>query len=75
MSVPADWYRWIPEQITTEEYAALPEEFCRSIEVIDGHIVKCESPSRVHNRVAFNLTQIEGRLRPDVAWPVVKLGL
>ena len=23
--------------------------------MIDGHIVKCESPSRVHNRVAFNL--------------------
>jgi Uma2 family endonuclease len=55
MSVPADWYRWIPEQITAEEYAELPEEFCRSIEVIDGHIVKCESPSRVHNRVGFNL--------------------
>src|SRR5258708_6010173 len=55
MSGPADWYRWIPEQITAEEYAELPEEFCRSIEVIDGHIVKCESPSRVHNRVGFNL--------------------
>ena len=55
MSVPADWYRWIPEQITAEEYAALPEDFSRSIEVIDGHIVKCESPSRVHNRVAFNM--------------------
>jgi Uma2 family endonuclease len=56
MSSPADWYRWLPEQITAEEYAALPEDFSRSIEVIDGHIVKCESASRVHNRVAFNLT-------------------
>jgi Uma2 family endonuclease len=55
MSVPSDWYRWIPEQITAEEYAELPEEVSRSIEVIDGHLVKCESPSRVHNRVAFNM--------------------
>ncbi|MEO3814479.1 Uma2 family endonuclease [Sphaerisporangium sp. B11E5] len=46
-----DWYRWIPEQITSEDYAALPEDFCRTIEVIDGHLIKCESASRPHNRV------------------------
>jgi Uma2 family endonuclease len=55
MAVRSDWYESIPEQITAEEYAQLPEEFCQSIEVIDGHIVKCESPSRIHNRVAFNI--------------------
>jgi Uma2 family endonuclease len=55
MSVPAEWYRWIPEQITAEEYEKFPEDFSRTIEVVDGHIVKCESPSRVHNRVGFNL--------------------
>jgi Uma2 family endonuclease len=55
MSVSSEWYKWFPEQITAEDYESLPEDFSRSIEVIDGHIVKCESPSRVHNRVAFNL--------------------
>jgi Uma2 family endonuclease len=58
MGVPDDWYRWIPEQITAQEYEALPEDFCRTIEVIDGHIVKCESPSRLHNRVARRLAAV-----------------
>lgn len=66
MSSPADWYRWLPEQITAEEYAELPEDFSRSIEVIDGHIVKCESPSRVHNRVALNLAVVlKGARKPS----------
>ncbi|MFD0683407.1 Uma2 family endonuclease [Actinomadura fibrosa] len=56
MPVPVEWYKWVPDQITAEDYERLPEDFCRSIEVIDGHMVKCESPSRVHNRVAYNLT-------------------
>lgn len=55
MTVATEWYRWLPEQITADDYARLPEEFSRTIEVSDGHVVKCESPSRVHNRVAFNL--------------------
>jgi hypothetical protein len=25
-SRPADWYRWIPDQITAQEYEALPIE-------------------------------------------------
>ncbi len=61
--MPEDWYRWIPEQITAQEYEALPEDFCRTIEVIDGHIVKCESASRLHNRVGRRLASVleEGR--------------
>jgi Uma2 family endonuclease len=55
MATPYSWIDDFPAQITAEEYEALPEEFCRTIEVIDGHIVKCESPSRLHNRVALNL--------------------
>lgn len=55
MASRSDWYEAFPEQITAEDYARLPEDFSRSIEVIDGHIVKCESPSRIHNRVAFNI--------------------
>jgi Uma2 family endonuclease len=52
MATPYSWIEDFPVQITAEEYEALPEEFCRTIEVIDGHILKCESPSRLHNRVA-----------------------
>ena len=52
MATPYSWIDDFPAQITAEEYEALPEEFCQTIEVIDGHIVKCESPSRLHNRVA-----------------------
>ena len=55
MAAPSFWFEGFPDQITAEDYAALPEEFCKTIEVIDGHVVKCESPSRVHNRVALNL--------------------
>lgn len=62
----AEWYRWIPEQITAEEYEALPEDFCATIEVIDGHIVKCESPSRAHNRVGRRLaTTLEQHRKPE----------
>ena len=52
MATRYSWIEEFPAQITAEEYEALPEEFCRTIEVIDGHILKCESPSRLHNRVA-----------------------
>jgi Uma2 family endonuclease len=55
MATPPTWIEGFPAQITAEEYEALPEEFCQTIEVVDGHIVKCESPSRLHNRVALNL--------------------
>jgi len=55
VATPSLWFEGFPDQITAEDYAALPEEFCKTIEVIDGHVVKCESPSRVHNRVALNL--------------------
>ena len=63
---PSDWYRWIPEQITARDYELLPEDFCRTIEVIDGHIVKCESPSRLHNRIARRLAaRMEAGRKPE----------
>jgi hypothetical protein len=49
MTISTEWFRWLPDQTTAEDYAALPEEFSRTIEVSDGHIVKCERLSRVHN--------------------------
>jgi Uma2 family endonuclease len=65
-SGPSDWYRWIPDQITARDYELLPPEFCRTIEVIDGHIVKCESPSRLHNRVARRMAaHMEAARKPE----------
>jgi Uma2 family endonuclease len=63
MAISYAWFDAFPDQITAEDYAEMPAELSRSIEVIDGHIVKCESPSRVHNRVAFNMAAVlkEGR--------------
>lgn len=55
MATSSFWFEELLDQITAEDYAALPEEFRKTIEVIDGHVVKCESPPRVHNRVALNL--------------------
>ncbi|GAA1275079.1 hypothetical protein GCM10009677_30630 [Sphaerisporangium rubeum] len=60
------WYRGIPDQITAKDYEDLPEDFCRTIEVIDGHVVKCESASVVHNRVARRLaTTLEQARKPE----------
>ncbi|GIH29594.1 hypothetical protein Aph01nite_79040 [Acrocarpospora phusangensis] len=42
--------------ITEEEYEALPEEICKAIEVVDGRVVFCESPTPAHQRVSRNLT-------------------
>lgn len=63
---PHDWYRWIPAQITAQEYEALPQDFCQTIEAIDGHIVKCENASRLHNRVARRLAAaLENGRKPE----------
>jgi Uma2 family endonuclease len=71
MGAPNDWYRWIPAQITAQEYEALPEDFCRTIEVIDGHIVKCESASRLHNRVGRRLAAVlEQERKPEPCFMV-----
>ncbi|MBF6473896.1 MULTISPECIES: Uma2 family endonuclease [Nocardia] len=65
-SAPSDWYRWIPDQITARDYELLPSDFCRTIEVVDGHIVKCESPSRLHNRVARRMAaHMEAARKPE----------
>ena len=64
----APWYQNMPTQITAADYEALPEDFSSTIEVIDGHIVKCESPSRLHNRVARRLaTALEQARKPEPA--------
>jgi hypothetical protein len=50
--------------ITEEEYEALPAEICKSIEVVNGRVIFCESPSPSHQRVSRNLTMTFLAARP-----------
>ncbi|MFB4305156.1 Uma2 family endonuclease [Actinomadura sp. GTD37] len=50
--------------ITEEQYEALPEEVCKSIEVVDGSVIFCESPSPRHQRVLRNLARALADARP-----------
>ncbi|TDB94200.1 hypothetical protein [Actinomadura sp. 7K534] len=50
--------------ITREEYEALPAEVCKTIEVVDGSVIFCESPSPRHQRVQRNLTRALDNARP-----------
>ena len=51
MSTPA-CFEEFPEVMTEEEYPALPEDVARMIEIVHGHIIRCESPVPMHNRIA-----------------------
>ncbi|XRQ06953.1 Uma2 family endonuclease [Actinomadura welshii] len=50
--------------ITEEEYEALPSEVCKTIEVVGGRVVFCESPSLEHQYVSFNLASALRAARP-----------
>jgi hypothetical protein len=54
VSTPA-WYDELPQAMSEAEYRALPEEVARTIEVVHGHVIRCESPSPRHNRIARRL--------------------
>jgi Uma2 family endonuclease len=41
--------------VTEAEYRVLPEEISRTIEIVHGHVIKCESPTPRHNRIARRL--------------------
>src|SRR5262245_52914241 len=38
------------EPVTAEDYEALPEDIARTIEIVDGSVVFCQSPTRAHQR-------------------------
>jgi hypothetical protein len=50
--------------ITEEEYEALPSEIAKSIEVVHGRVIFCESPTPNHLRVSRNLTMAFLAARP-----------
>jgi Uma2 family endonuclease len=62
-----DWLRNLrpqPERLTAAQYEELPEELCRSIEVVDGYIVYCEAPTPEHQRAGRRLANLlEGAAR------------
>ena len=39
---------WITQTLTAEQWEAMPEDICRRIEVVDGHVIFMQSPSRDH---------------------------
>jgi Uma2 family endonuclease len=54
MSSPG-WFDDLPEYLTEVDYRDLPEEISRTVEIVHGHIIKCESPTPRHNRIARRL--------------------
>src|SRR5215469_2304318 len=54
MSSPG-WFDDLPEYLTEADYRDLSEEISRTIEIVHGHVIKCESPTPRHNRIARRL--------------------
>jgi Uma2 family endonuclease len=50
------WFDGLPENMTEAEYRALSEEISRTIEIVHGHVIKCESPTPRHNLIARRLS-------------------
>lgn len=46
------WLDELPESMTEAEYRELPKDVSRTVEVVYGHVIKCESPAPRHNRIA-----------------------
>jgi Uma2 family endonuclease len=64
MSSPG-WFDDFPEYLTEADYRDLSEEISRTIEIVHGHVIKCESPTPRHNRIARRLANaLEGSRSP-----------
>jgi Uma2 family endonuclease len=55
MSSPR-WFDELPEYMTEADYRDLTEEISRTVEIVHGHVLKCESPSPRHNLIARRLS-------------------
>ncbi|MBF6352307.1 Uma2 family endonuclease [Nocardia flavorosea] len=71
MSAIFDWARpdnVQPEPITVEIWRQLPADFCRLVEVVNGDAVRCESPSRAHQKAVHRLmSMLEAAARDHMA--------
>ena len=54
MSSPG-WFDGFPEYLTEADYHDLSEEISRTIEIVHGHVIRCESPTPRPNRIARRL--------------------
>jgi hypothetical protein len=50
------WFDELPEYMSEAEYRELSEEISRTVEIVHGHVIKCESPTPQHNRIARRLS-------------------
>ncbi len=50
------WFKELPEFMTEADYHDLSEEISRTIEIVHGHVIKCESPTPQHNLIARRLS-------------------
>lgn len=50
------WFDELPEYMTEADYHGLSEEISRTVEIVHGHVIKCESPSPQHNLIARRLS-------------------
>ena len=50
------WFEELPESMSEAEYRDLPEEISRTIEIVHGHAIRCESPSPQYNLIARRLS-------------------
>jgi len=55
MSRPG-WFDDLPDYLSEAEYRDLPEDIARTIEIVHGHVIRCESPVPRHNRIARRLS-------------------
>ena len=60
----SSWYESLPVAISEAEYRALPDGVARSIEVVHGHVIRCETPAPQHNRIARRLANALEAARP-----------
>jgi Uma2 family endonuclease len=50
-----EWFDDFPVFVTEAEYRELDEKIARTIEIVHGHVIRCESPAPRHNRIARRL--------------------
>ncbi|GAA2063272.1 Uma2 family endonuclease [Catenulispora yoronensis] len=58
MSVETVDYSWMHEQISAEQYDAMPEDLCRNIEIVDGMVHMSPRPSLFHNDVVRRIANV-----------------
>ncbi|MEY9859131.1 Uma2 family endonuclease [Catenulispora sp. GAS73] len=58
MSVETVDYSWMHEQISAEQYDAMPEELCRNIEIVDGMVHVSPTPTPFHNDVSRRIANV-----------------